>query len=39
MVSSTDLESGEEWMIYWSLTYILTFFLDFFNVMGAMAGG
>jgi hypothetical protein len=36
MVSSIDLESSEEWMIYWSLIHILTFFLDFFSVIGAM---
>jgi hypothetical protein len=36
MVSSIDIESSEEWMIYWSLIYILTFFLDFFNIMNAM---
>jgi len=36
MVSSIDIESGEEWMIFGSLIHILTFFLDFFTVMGAM---
>jgi hypothetical protein len=36
MVSSIDLESDDVWVIYWSLTYILTFYLDFFNVMDAM---
>ena len=36
MLSSNDLESDEECMIYWSLIHILTFFLDFFTVMGAM---
>jgi hypothetical protein len=34
MVSSADLESGEEWMVYWSLMYIFTFFLDIFTIMG-----
>jgi hypothetical protein len=36
MVSSTDFNPSEEWMIYWSLIHILIFFLDFFTVMGAM---
>jgi len=36
MVSSIDLESSEEWMIYWSLIHILTFILVFFTVLGAI---
>jgi len=36
MVSSIDLELSEEWMTFWSLIHILTFFLDFFKVMGSI---
>jgi hypothetical protein len=36
MVSSPDLESGEVSMVYWSFKHILTFFLDFFTIMGVI---
>ena len=36
VVISPELESSEVLMIYGSLIHILTFFLDFFTVMGAM---
>jgi Integrase core domain. len=34
MVSSTDLETGEGSMVYWSLMQILTFFPDIFTILG-----
>jgi hypothetical protein len=36
VVSSPELESREVLMIYELLIHILTFFLDFFTVMGDM---